>query len=117
MLLVFGSFAFGALGRGLGSERRSYAGLLVDQGGRDGSVRTERRDKKNDVVMMSKLQPFLRATPSARGIFGVSMKPKRSSTRRKDVPIGSMLTRSAPGTWGLVSICTVSMAFCSCSTL
>ena len=49
------------------------------------SGRTERRDKKNDVVIMSKLQPFLRATPSARGTFGVSMKPKRSSTRRKDV--------------------------------
>ena len=46
-----------------------------------GSNRTERRDKKNDVDMISKLRPSLRACPSAFGTFGVSMKPKRRSTR------------------------------------
>jgi hypothetical protein len=34
-----------------------------------------RRDRKNDVDMMSKVQPSLRAIASARGTFGVSMKP------------------------------------------
>ena len=39
--------------------------------------RSERRDRKNDVDMMSNCQPSLRAIASARGTFGVSMKPKR----------------------------------------
>jgi hypothetical protein len=37
---------------------------------------TERRDRKNEVDMMSKGQPTFRAMASARGMFGVSMKPK-----------------------------------------
>ena len=32
-----------------------------------------RRDRKNEVDMMSKIQPWRRATASALGTFGVSM--------------------------------------------
>jgi hypothetical protein len=34
---------------------------------------SERRDRKNDVVMMSNFQPFLRQIASAFGMFGCSM--------------------------------------------
>src|SRR5665811_2192437 len=56
---------------------------------------SERRDRKKDVDMMSNCQPSLRAIASAFGTFGVSMKPKRSTTREKVLPTGSMRTRSA----------------------
>jgi hypothetical protein len=36
---------------------------------------TDRRDRKKEVDMMSKLNPRLRASASAFGTFGVSMKP------------------------------------------
>ena len=81
------------------------------------STRTERRDRKKEVDMMSKLHPCLRAMPSARGTFGVSMKPNRMRTREKDFPRGSMLTRSAVLTWGVFSITTVSTTLFSCRTL
>jgi hypothetical protein len=42
-----------------------------------------RRDRKKDVDMMSNHQPCLRAMASARGIFGVSMKPNVISTLAK----------------------------------
>ena len=42
---------------------------------------SERRLRKNDVDMMSNFQPSLRARTSAFGMFGVSMKPKRTTTR------------------------------------
>jgi apoptosis-inducing factor 3 len=48
------------------------------------SGRTERRDRKKEVDMMSKLDPCLRAIPSARGTFGISMKPKRMRTRAEN---------------------------------
>jgi hypothetical protein len=48
------------------------------------SGRTERRDRKKEVDMMSKLHPCLRAIPSARGTFGISMKPKRMRTRAEN---------------------------------
>src|SRR5262249_7621177 len=34
--------------------------------------RSARRDRKNDVDMISKFQPFFRASPSAFGTFGIS---------------------------------------------
>ena len=40
-----------------------------------GDARTDRRDRKNDVDMMSKVQPSFRAIASAFGRFGLSMKP------------------------------------------
>ena len=40
-----------------------------------------RRDRKNDVDMMSNCQPSLRAIASAFGTLGVSMKPKRNASR------------------------------------
>ena len=60
-----------------------------------------RRDRKNDVDMMSNCQPCLRAIASAFGMFGVSMKPKRSVTRENVSPIGSIRTRSSSATRGV----------------
>ena len=56
---------------------------------------SERRDRKNDVDMMSKCSPFLRAIASAFGTFGSSMKPKCSATRVKRSEIGVISTRSS----------------------
>ena len=78
---------------------------------------SERRDRKNDVDMMSNCQPSLRAIASAFGTFGVSMKPKRSTTREKVSPTGSMRTRSAGSTRGVSAVSMVRMTFFSCSTL
>ena len=77
----------------------------------------ERRDKKNDVDMISKVQPSLRAIANALGTFGVSMKPKRRATRAKVSPIFMMRTRSAGSTRGISTVSIVRMTFCSCSTL
>jgi len=82
-----------------------------------GSGRTARRDKKNEVDMISKLKPRLRASASAFGMFGVSMKPKRIRMRVKILPSGSRVTRSAAATRGVDSMMMVSTTFCSCSTL
>ena len=51
---------------------------------------SERRERKNDVDIISNCQPSLRAIPSAFGTFGVSMKPKRNTTRENVLPTGSM---------------------------
>src|SRR5215213_10187795 len=56
---------------------------------------SERRERKNDVDMMSNCSPFLRATASAFGTFGDSMKPKRSETRVKRSETGVISTRSS----------------------
>src|SRR6188474_972330 len=69
-----------------------------------GSGRTARRDKKNEVDMISKLKPRLRASASAFGMFGVSMKPKRIRMRVKILPSGSRVTRSAAATRGVDSM-------------
>ena len=42
-----------------------------------------RRERKNEVAMMSNCQPSLRAIASAFGTFGDSMNPKRSVTLEK----------------------------------
>jgi hypothetical protein len=70
---------------------------------RDAS-RSERRDRKNDVDMMSNCQPCWRAMASACGTFGISMKPKRSHTRRKLALTRSIRTRSSVGTCGLLRV-------------
>ena len=79
--------------------------------------RSNRRERKNDVDMMSNCHPSLRAIPSAFGTFGVSMKPNRSRTRENVLPIGSILTRSDSGTRGVFAVSTVRITFFSCSTL
>ena len=76
-----------------------------------------RRDRKNDVDMISNCQPSLRAIASAFGMFGVSMKPKRKFTRENVSPTGSMRTRSAALTRGVSAVSMVRMTFFSCSTL
>ena len=76
-----------------------------------------RRERKNEVDMMSKVKPCLRAMASPFGTFGVSMNPNRSTTRRKVSPTGSMCTRSAASTRGDSSVWIVRMTFFSCSTL
>ena len=45
--------------------------------------------------MMSKVQPSLRAIARARGTFGVSINPNRSTTRVNVWPMPSMLHDSA----------------------
>src|SRR5436305_3194458 len=62
-----------------------------------------RRERKNEVDMISNVQPSLRAMASARGTLGLSMKPKRSDTRVNVCPTLSMDTRSAAGTRGACS--------------
>ena len=42
---------------------------------------SDRRLRKNDVLMMSNFQPSLRASASALGMFGVSMYPKVMTSR------------------------------------
>ena len=54
-------------------EENIELGLLPRGMPERGSGLTERRDRKNDVDMMSNCQPCLRATASAFGTFGRSM--------------------------------------------
>ena len=79
--------------------------------------RSDRRERKNEVDMMSNCQPSLRAIASAFGTFGVSMKPNRSRTRENVFPTGSILTRSELGIRGEFAVSTVRITFFSCSTL
>ena len=79
---------------------------------------SERRDRKNDVDMMSNsFQPLPRAIAKAFGTFGVSMKPKRNVTRANVSPTGSMRTRSLVLTRGVSAVSMVRMTLFSCSTL
>jgi hypothetical protein len=59
-----------------------------------------RRERKNEVDMMSNCQPSLRAAASALGTFGLSMKPNRSRMRENLSLIGVICTRSAGSTRG-----------------
>jgi hypothetical protein len=59
-----------------------------------------RRERKNEVDMMSNCQPSLRARASALGTFGLSMKPKRSRILENLSLIGVSCTRSAGSTRG-----------------
>ena len=77
----------------------------------------ERRERKNDVDMMSKCRPCLRAIASAFGTFGDSMNPKRSATRLNRSEIGVISTRSSSSVRGVSAVTIVRMMFCSCSTL
>src|SRR6266576_2435560 len=54
-----------------------------------------RRDRKNDVDMMSNCHPSFRAIASAFGTLGDSINPNRSFTLEKVALICSSLTRSA----------------------
>ena len=76
-----------------------------------------RRDRKNEVAMMSNCQPSLRAIASAFGTLGDSMKPKRSVTFEKVALISSSRTRSARSTRGVGAVSMVRITFFSCSTL
>src|SRR3954447_20450187 len=76
-----------------------------------------RRERKNDVRITSNFQPSARHAGSALGMFGVSMKPKRSVTREKPSESRSMDARSATPTRGVSSVVTLKMTFCWCSTL
>jgi hypothetical protein len=67
-----------------------------------GEAFSERRERKNDVDMMSKCRPCLRATASALGTLGCSIKPKRSATRVKRSEIGVISTRSSSSVRGVV---------------
>src|SRR5262249_47760282 len=51
------------------------------------------------------------------GTFGVSMNPKRRTTRENVLPTGSMRTRSAGSARGRSAVSIVKMTLCSCSTL
>ncbi len=76
-----------------------------------------RRDRKNDVDMMSNCQPSFRAIASALGTLGDSMNPNRSVTLEKVLLISSSLTRSAGSIRGVGAVSMVRMTFFSCSTL
>src|SRR5258705_6088818 len=76
-----------------------------------------RRDRKNDVDMMSKVQPCLRAIASAFGTFGSSMKPYLRDTRLNSLEIGLIVTRSLSGTRGVSAKRMVRITLCSCRTL
>ena len=76
-----------------------------------------RRDRKNDVDMMSNCQPSLRAIASVFGTLGDSMKPNRSVTLEKVALSCSIRTRSAGSIRGVGAVSMVRMTFFSCSTL
>src|SRR5688572_17860114 len=76
-----------------------------------------RRDRKNDVDMMSKLQPCLRAMISALGTFGDSMKPNFSATWLNNSDDGVIVTRSFSLTRGVSAVMMVRITLCWCSTL
>jgi hypothetical protein len=76
---------------------------------------TERRDRKNEVDMISKLQPSFRAMARARGTLGLSMKPKCRITRVNLSPIFSICTRSCCATRGMSSVTTVKMTLVTCA--
>ncbi len=72
-----------------------------------------RRDRKNEVDMMSNCQPSLRAIASAFGTFGDSMKPNFSTTLVKVGLICSSLTRSERLTRGVGADSMVRITFFS----
>src|SRR5262245_59910822 len=76
-----------------------------------------RRDRKNEVDMMSNCQPCLRAIASAFGTFGCSMYPNFNDTREKRLDIGVIRTRSSSGTRGVSAVMIVRITLFSCSTL
>ena len=78
---------------------------------------SDRRDRKNDVDMMSNCQPSLRAIASVRGTLGDSMNPNRSVTLEKVALISSSRTRSTGSMRGVGAVSMVRMTFFWCSTL
>jgi len=76
-----------------------------------------RRERKNDVDMISKCQPSLRVIPSALGTLGVSINPNRSVTRMNRGLTGTSSTRSLSATRGVSVVLMVRITLCSCRTL
>ena len=81
-----------------------------------GVLRSERRDRKNDVAPMSMLQSLRRACSRIFGTLGVSMKPYLATIRMKWSETRSIETRSCLATLGVSTVRIESRMLRSCMT-